>query len=270
MGAAYRAAVAVVKVRGVVHARDDGRLRGAPRDRQVDEARAGNRGVPRLGAGGCPHIHGDGHRPGPHPRLPPPDFLRFFRYFHGHLKRALDQALLLRGSRQFDDPDAYRRFVAELVGRHNARHRVLIDAERAALQPLPARAFQDFEREQVRVTLHSGFTLRKVFYSVPSRLIGHLLDVHLFADRLVLFLGGSELMTLPRGKPHAGGRGHVIDYHHVIHALRRKPMALLREFAVPRSVVPPGAAPPPAPSARGATAARQDSRPRRSAVPSSP
>ena len=52
---------------------------------------------------------------------------------HGHLKRALDQALLLRGSRQFDDPDAYRRFVAELVGRHNARHRVRIDAERAAL-----------------------------------------------------------------------------------------------------------------------------------------
>ena len=74
--------------------------------------------------------------------------------------------------------------------------------------------------------MHSGFTLRKVFYSVPSRLIGHLLDVHLFADRLVLFLGGSELMTLPRGKPDAGGRGHVINYHHVIHALRRQPMAL--------------------------------------------
>ena len=145
---------------------------------------------------------------------------------HGHLKRALDQALLLRGSRQFDDSDAYRRFVAELVGRHNARHRVRIDAERAALQPLPARRVRDFECEQVRVTSHSGFTLRKVFYSVPSRLIGHLLDVHLFADRLVLFLGDSELMTLPRGKPHAGGHGHVINYHHVIHALRRKPMAL--------------------------------------------
>ena len=86
---------------------------------------------------------------------------------------------------------------------------------------------QDFETEQVRVTSHCGFTLRKVFYSVPSRLIGQSLRVHLFADRLVLFLGGAELMTLRRGRPHDGGRrGHVVNYHHVIHALRRKPMAL--------------------------------------------
>ena len=146
---------------------------------------------------------------------------------HGHLKRALDQALLLRGSRRFDDLDAYRRFLAELVGRHNARQRLLIDAERAALLPLPAHRVQDFEREPVLVTSHSGFTLRRVFYSVPSRLIGHRLMVHLFADRLVLFLGASELLTLPRGKPQANGRGHVINYHHVIHALRRKPMALM-------------------------------------------
>ncbi len=120
---------------------------------------------------------------------------------HGHLKGALDQALLLRGSRLFDDLDAYRQFLAELVGRRNARHRPRIDAERAALQPLPARRVQDFETEQVRVTSHCGFTLRKVFYSVPSRLIGQSLRVHLFADRLVLFLGGAELMTLRRGKP---------------------------------------------------------------------
>ena len=147
---------------------------------------------------------------------------------HGHLKRALDQALLLRGSRQFDDPLAYRRFLAELVARRNVRQRVRIDAERAVLQPLPDHRVQDFEIERVRVTSHGGFTLRKVFYSLPSRLIGHSLRVHLFADRLQLFLGASELMTLPRGKPHADGRrGHVVNYHHLIHALRRKPMALL-------------------------------------------
>ena len=145
---------------------------------------------------------------------------------HGHLKRALDQALLLRGSRQFDELGAYHRFLAELVARRNARHRARIDAERAALLPLPPRRVQDFEHEQVWVTSHSGFTLRRVFYSVPSQLIGHRLTVHLFADRLVLFLGSCELMTLPRGKPVAGHRGHVVNYHHLIHALRRKPMAL--------------------------------------------
>ncbi len=35
-------------------------------------------------------------------------------------------------------------------------------------------------------------------------------------------------MTLPRGRSHPDGRrGHVVDYRHVIHALKRKPMALL-------------------------------------------
>jgi hypothetical protein len=34
---------------------------------------------------------------------------------HGHLKQALEDALLLRGSREFDTLDAYRRFVDEIV-----------------------------------------------------------------------------------------------------------------------------------------------------------
>ena len=147
---------------------------------------------------------------------------------HGHLKRAIEQALLLRGCRDFDHLAAYRAFIAEIVSRHNARHRVRIDAERAALQPLPAQRSQDFELERVRVTSHGGFTLRKVFYSVPSQLIGHTLRVHLYDDRLELFLGASPLQSLPRGRAHGDGRrGHVVNYHHLIHTLRRKPMALL-------------------------------------------
>jgi hypothetical protein len=36
------------------------------------------------------------------------------------------------------------------------------------------------------------------------------------------------VLTLVRGRPGRDGKhGHVVDYHHVIHALRRKPMALL-------------------------------------------
>ncbi len=67
-----------------------------------------------------------------------------------------------------------------------------------------------------------------MFYSVPSRLIGHTLRVHLYDDRLELFVGSSPLLTLRRGRAHSDRRrGHVVDYHHLIHALRRKPMALL-------------------------------------------
>jgi len=63
---------------------------------------------------------------------------------------------------------------------------------------------------------------------VPSRLIGHRLRVRPYDDRLDLFIGGTPLMTLTRGRADmAGKRGHVVDYRHVIRALRRKPMALL-------------------------------------------
>jgi hypothetical protein len=136
---------------------------------------------------------------------------------HGHLKRAIEDALLLRGSRDFDTLEAYRRFVDEIVGRRNARNSKRLDLERPALQALPANRTTDYEETIVTVTSTSGFTLKKVD----------------------CFLGATALMTLRRGRPHPSGKhGHVIDYRHVIHALRRKPMALLnlvyREQLFPR------------------------------------
>jgi len=147
---------------------------------------------------------------------------------HGHLKRAIDDALLMRGSCDFDDLAAYRRFVDEIVSRCNVRHSRRIDIERAELQELPARRTSDYEEVTVRVTSSGGFTLRKVFYTVPSRLIGHRLRVRLFDDRLDIFIGGTQLMTLPRGRASPSGKhDQVVNYRHVIHSLRRKPMALL-------------------------------------------
>ncbi len=156
---------------------------------------------------------------------------------HGHLKRAIQDALLMRGSRDFDDLAAYRRFVDEIVGRKNARNARRIDIERAELQALPARRTTDFEELTVRVTTSGGFTLRKVFYTVPSRLIGHRLRVRLYDDRLEVFIGGTQLMTLPRGRASSSGKhDQVVDYRHVIHSLRRKPMAL-HQPRLPRPAV---------------------------------
>ena len=158
---------------------------------------------------------------------------------HGHLKKAIEDALLLRGTRQFDDLDAYRRFVDEVVGRRNRRNSKRLDVERPSLLALPARRTGDYEEKLITVTSRSGFTLRKVFYTVPSRLIGHRLRVRLYDDRLECFLGCTQLMTLQRGRTQAPGKhGHVVDYRHIIHALQRKPMALLnlvyREQLFPR------------------------------------
>lgn len=147
---------------------------------------------------------------------------------HGHLKAALKDALLLRGSTDFDDLDIYRRFVDEVVGQRNARNRKRIDLERAMLRELPRRRSADFEEKAVTVTSSGGFTLRRVFYTVPSRLIGHRLRARIYDDRVECFLGSTAVVTLRRGQPVSDSKGsHVVDYRHVIHALRRKPMALL-------------------------------------------
>jgi hypothetical protein len=146
---------------------------------------------------------------------------------HGHLKRAVEDALLLRGSRDFDTVAGYRAFIDALVGRRNARNRKRIDAERAVLRPLPNRRAEDGEEAMVTVTSSGGFMLRNVFYTAPSRLIGHRLRVRIHDDRIEVFLGGTHLMTLPRGRGYGDNRrAHVVDYRHVIHALRAKPGAL--------------------------------------------
>jgi len=147
---------------------------------------------------------------------------------HGHLKAAIRDALLMRGTTDFPDMAGYRAFIDEIVGRRNAARARRIAAERACLQPLPASRTNDFEEVIVTVSRTGGFTLRKVFYTVPSRLIGHRLRVRLYDDRLDVLMGGSHLLTLPRGRAHPDGRrDQVVSYRHVIHALRRKPMALL-------------------------------------------
>lgn len=79
---------------------------------------------------------------------------------HGHLKRAIEDALIMRGTRDFEDLGAYRRFIDEIVGRTNARNAKRIDIERASLRPLPARRTTDYEETTVRVTSSGGFLAR--------------------------------------------------------------------------------------------------------------
>jgi hypothetical protein len=146
---------------------------------------------------------------------------------HGHLKQALEDALLLRGTREFADLDAYRAFVDAIVGRRNANLSKRIALEKEVLAPLPKGRTTDFEEKVIPVTSSGGFILRRVFYTVPSRLIGHRLRVRIYDDRLECFLGATPVATLQRGQPVSESQGgHVVDYRHVIHALRRKPMAL--------------------------------------------
>jgi hypothetical protein len=98
--------------------------------------------------------------------------------------------------------------------------------EAPLLRDLPRHRTVDYDEERAVVTTMGGFTLRKVFYTVPSSFIGQRLRIRLHDDRLECYLGTSHVLTLPRGRAVNGVRQHVIDYRHVIHSLRRKPQAL--------------------------------------------
>lgn len=157
----------------------------------------------------------------------------------GSLKRALDQALLLRGTREFDDVAAYGQFVAETVGRLNARCARAWEVERASLRPLPVRRTRDFEEIDARVSKYGVFRAKSAMYSVPSRLVGHRLKVRLYGERVEAWLGGVKVFECERlyGSV-ANGHPRRIDWRHMLPSLRCKPGAfarwVLRDAMFPR------------------------------------
>ena len=157
-----------------------------------------------------------------------------------HLKTALDQALILRGARDFAEIADWRRFVDQLLARRNRRREDAVCIEAATLRPLPIRRTTDFTEVVARVTRTGGFLVNSVFYSAPSRLIGQRLRVHIYDDRIEAFLGATAVVVHPRLRGRGDGvRLHRVDYRHLIHALRRKPQALAgsvyREGLFPRT-----------------------------------
>ncbi|HZH07910.1 MAG TPA: IS21 family transposase [Lautropia sp.] len=158
----------------------------------------------------------------------------------GSLKRALGQALLLRGSREFTDMPSYEQFVAETVRRLNARCARAWEVERASLKPLPIRRTADFEETDARVSKYCLFSAKGVLYSAPSRLIGHRLKVRLYRAHLEAWLGGVKVFECERVRGSVTQRHPKrIDWRHMLPSLKRKPGAfarwVLRDAMFPRS-----------------------------------
>jgi transposase InsO family protein len=160
---------------------------------------------------------------------------------HGSLKTALDQGLRLRGSRAFDDVDAYAAFVDQIVQRFNTRAAKCLPAERAVLRPLPVRRTAEYEEIPTRVSKYGIFTVKTMQYSAPSQLIGHRLMVRLYESHIEGWLGGQCVLTMPRATYRNGQKyARQIDYRHLVSALKRKPGAfarwVLRDAVFPRAV----------------------------------
>jgi hypothetical protein len=144
---------------------------------------------------------------------------------HRYLKDQIDQALELRGHRDFADRAAYDEFVRGVVMRRNRRNAAAFQVERECLLDLPEYRTTDFAEEEARVTRCGTFTVRCVLYSAPSRLIGHRLKVRVYSDRLDCYLSGALVHSTARATHTSKSRGRGIDYRHFIDSLKRKPQA---------------------------------------------
>lgn len=141
---------------------------------------------------------------------------------HYRLKRAVDQALMLRGSRDFQSVEEYRTFLRALVKQLNAGRRERLRIEMQYLRELPAGRLEGMKRERVKVDSGSLIYVDRNAYSVHSRLIGEQVEARLGAEIVEVWYGGRKVEELPRLR----GRGkHRVDYRHIIDWLVRKPGA---------------------------------------------
>lgn len=144
---------------------------------------------------------------------------------HHRLKSEIRQALVIRGSRDFDSVADYEQFVQEIVRRLNRRCEAKLEEERAHLRPLPARRLPAYTSYRVKVHKWSTIRLSNKTYSVPSRLRGHEVEARQYANEVGIYYRGQLVERMPRLR---GREPYRIDYRHVIWSLVRKPGAFAR------------------------------------------
>jgi len=144
---------------------------------------------------------------------------------HGVLKRRLAQHLLLRGSRDFESEEAYERWLWEKIEAADRLRQPKFGEELAVMRLLRVARLPEYRQESVVVTSWSTIRVRRNTYSVPSRLIGETMRVHVFEPRLEVYHGGVLQLEVERLR---GEGGHRINYRHVIWSLVQKPGAFAR------------------------------------------
>lgn len=137
-------------------------------------------------------------------------------------KKAVDQALMLRGSRDFNSREEYKLFLRKMFKQLNAGRQKRLEEELKVLKPLPARRTEDYTPFDVRVSPNSTIRVKKGIYSVHSRLIGEWVKVRLYMDHLEVRYAQKCIEKIPRLR----GEGKFrINYRHIIDSLVRKPGA---------------------------------------------
>ena len=144
---------------------------------------------------------------------------------HRRLKDSIAQALVLRGSSDFESVEQYTKFVRNIVDRRNRLVREKVATEHTHLRALPPAPVPEYVSYRSRVRKWSTIRVNSRTYSVPSRLIGVEVDVRLYTDHVDVYYKGHLVESMERIR----GKGEArIDYRHIIGSLVRKPGAFAR------------------------------------------
>jgi hypothetical protein len=144
---------------------------------------------------------------------------------HRVLKSRLAQHLLLRGSRDFESEAHYERWLWEKLDAANRLRQAKLTDELTVMRLLLVARLPEHREETALVTSWSTIRVRRNTYSVPSRLIGETVRVHVCEQRLAVYHGGVLQLEVERLR---GEGGHRINYRHVIWSLVQKPGAFAR------------------------------------------
>lgn len=141
---------------------------------------------------------------------------------HFRLITAIEQALMLRGSKDFESVESYNAFVQTIVKQRNEQRKDKLREELAVMQSLPAKRYDDYTTVTCKVSRFSTITVLKKVYSVHSRLRGSEVTARVFPDTVEVW---HRHRLIERLKRLTGSQTHRIDYRHVIDSLVRKPGA---------------------------------------------
>jgi hypothetical protein len=141
---------------------------------------------------------------------------------HDGFKNAMDQALMMRGSRDFDSRHEYEQFAANLMTKRNSGREQKFSEEVGLLKRLPTCKLGDKKIITLKVGKSSTINVFRNTYSVNSRLIGERIEVRASSEHLEVWYGQKLIETLPRLR---GEAKSAINYRHIIDWLIRKPGA---------------------------------------------
>jgi transposase len=141
---------------------------------------------------------------------------------HFRLKKAVEHALIIRGSRDFNSRADYEKFLEKLFKQLNSGRKEFLAEELNALKRLPTKKLPAYTERYCKVNSFSTIHVLKKTYSLHSRLRGEKVKARVYSESIEIWYAQRIIEKLPRLK---GENDHYINYRHVIDILVRKPGA---------------------------------------------